>query len=62
MKNHTRAHVLATLRQIGLQINTKQQQIRQGSTQKKQAMSQQVQSTQRNLTPAIAMIINPLRE
>jgi predicted transposase YbfD/YdcC len=59
MKNHTRAHVLATLRQIGLHINRRQQQERQHRTQKPQAISQQVQSTQRNLARAITLIINP---
>lgn len=62
MKNHTRAHVLATLRQLGLFMNRKRQQARKQRTQKKQAMSQQVQNTQRNLNPAIEMIIKALRE
>lgn len=62
MKNHTRAHVLATLRQIGLMMNRREQQAQHQRTQKKRPMSQQVQSTQRNLNPAISTIINPWRE
>jgi hypothetical protein len=62
MKSHTRAHVLATLRQLGLFMNRKQQQKQQASTQKKPSMSQQVLRTQRNLTPAIQMITTPFRE
>jgi len=60
MKSHTRAHVLATLRQVALCINVDQQQQRAQKTQRKQPMSQQVQSTQRNLNHAIFMIIKPL--
>jgi predicted transposase YbfD/YdcC len=60
MRNHNRAHVLATLRQISLWFNKRQQEQERQAGKRKKAMSQQVQSTQRNPDHAIRMIINHL--
>jgi predicted transposase YbfD/YdcC len=60
MKSHTRAHILAALRQTALWANVKLQQEQAENTMKKQPLSQIVQSNQRHLARAIAMIINPL--
>lgn len=54
MKNHTRTQRLASLRQLSLFVNRKRQQAR---TPKKQALSQQVQSPQRNPNLAIELIV-----
>ncbi len=62
MKNHTRAHILAMLRQVALFMNSKEQRKRQQDTQKKLAMSQQMQRLQRNLAHSLHKITKPYRE
>jgi predicted transposase YbfD/YdcC len=62
MKSHKRAHILAMLRQVALCLTLKHQQKRGETKRKKQAMSQQVQSLQRNLDRGVALITGKYRE